>query len=61
MWRKALAFSALVLFGAGLTGCAINRFERREAWRDQAEQMCIARKLVQPTAARMQYDTSMNI
>ena len=50
MWRKALAFSALVLFGAGLTGCAINRFERREAWRDQAEQMCIARKLVQPTA-----------
>jgi hypothetical protein len=49
MWRKALAFSALVLFGAGLTGCAINRFERREAWRDQAEQMCIARKLVQPT------------
>ena len=50
MWRKVFAFSALALFGAGLTGCAINRFERREAWRDQAEQACIARKLVQPTA-----------
>ncbi len=50
MWRKVFAFSALALFGAGLTGCAINRFERREAWRDQAEQACIARKLVQPTS-----------
>ena len=49
MWRSVLAFSALALFGAGLTGCAINKFERRDAWRDQAEQVCLAKKLVEPT------------
>jgi len=50
MLRSVLACTALALFGASLTGCAINRFERREAWRDQAEQVCLARKLVAPTA-----------
>lgn len=49
MWRGVLAFSALALFGAGLTGCAVNRFERRDPWRDQAEQICLAKKLVQAT------------
>ncbi|WP_336485810.1 extensin family protein [Methylobacterium nigriterrae] len=49
MWRGVIAFSALALFGAGLTGCALNRFERREPWRDQAEQICLSKKLVQPT------------
>ncbi|GJE61971.1 extensin-like domain-containing protein [Methylobacterium trifolii] len=49
MWRSVFAFSALALFGAGLTGCALNKFERRDPWRDQAEQICLARKLVQTT------------
>lgn len=49
MWRSVLAFSALALFGAGLTGCAINTFERRDPWRDQAEQVCLAKKLVETT------------
>ncbi|GEP02809.1 extensin family protein [Methylobacterium oxalidis] len=49
MWRSVFALSALALVGAGLTGCALNRFERREPWRDQAEQVCLSRKLVQQT------------
>lgn len=49
MWRGVLAFSALALFGAGLTGCAVNHFERRDPWRDQAEQICLSKKRVQPT------------
>jgi len=47
MWRSVLAFSALALFGAGLTGCALNKFEQREPWRDQAEQACNAKRLVE--------------
>ncbi|WP_430911447.1 extensin family protein [Methylobacterium sp. sgz302541] len=46
MWRSVIAFSALALFGAGLTGCALNTFERREPWRDQAEQICLSKNLV---------------
>ncbi|MER2197743.1 extensin-like domain-containing protein, partial [Methylobacterium brachiatum] len=49
MWRGVSLFSALALFGAGLTACSINRFERRDPWRDQAEQVCLAKKLVEPT------------
>ncbi|KQP28372.1 extensin [Methylobacterium sp. Leaf469] len=47
MWRSVLAFSALALFGAGLTGCALNKFEQREPWRDQTEQACNAKRLVE--------------
>jgi len=50
MWRGVVAFSALALFGLGLTGCGLNRFEQREAWRAQAEEACLAQKLVQPSA-----------
>ncbi|MBX9933772.1 MAG: extensin family protein [Methylobacterium sp.] len=49
MWRSVLAFSALALVGAGLTGCALNRFEQREPWRDQAEQACLSKRLVETT------------
>jgi len=49
MWRGVIAFSALALFGAGLTGCALNKFERRDPWRDQAEQSCLSKGLVQTT------------
>ncbi|WP_238281293.1 extensin family protein, partial [Methylobacterium goesingense] len=49
MWRSVFAFSALTLFGAGLTGCALNKFEQREAWRDQTEQACNAKRLVETT------------
>jgi hypothetical protein len=49
MWRSVLAFSALALFGAGLTGCALNKFEQREPWRDQAEQACLSKRLVETT------------
>ena len=48
MWRGVSLFSALALFGAGLTACSINRFERRDPWRDQAEQVCLAKTLVEP-------------
>ena len=54
MWcrvrRSGFAVLGLALFGAGLTACAVNRFEARAPWRDQAENMCLARHLVQPTA-----------
>lgn len=46
MWRSVLAFSALALVGAGLTGCGRSAFERREPWRDQAEQICLSKRLV---------------
>ncbi|KQP50665.1 extensin [Methylobacterium sp. Leaf111] len=49
MWRSVFAFSALTLFGAGLTGCALNKFEQREPWRDQTEQACNAKRLVETT------------
>ncbi|GJE57551.1 extensin-like domain-containing protein [Methylobacterium thuringiense] len=50
MWRSVLAFSIPAMFLAGLAGCAVNRFEARAPWRDQAENMCIARGLVRPTS-----------
>ena len=50
MRRGVVAFSALALFGLGLTGCGLNRFDQREAWRTQAEEACLAQKLVQPSA-----------
>ncbi|MDB5644850.1 extensin family protein [Methylobacterium sp.] len=49
MWRSVFAFSGLALFGAGLTGCALNKFEQREPWRDQTEQACNAKRLVEAT------------
>lgn len=49
MRRSVHAFLAIALFGAALTACSINRFEQREPWRDQAEQVCLAKKLVTPT------------
>lgn len=49
MRRSVLAFSGLALFGAALTACSVNRFERRDPWRDQAEQVCLAKKLVTQT------------
>ncbi|WP_375459114.1 extensin family protein [uncultured Enterovirga sp.] len=42
--------SALVLLGAGLVGCGRFSFETREAWRVQAEEACLAAKLVAPSA-----------
>lgn len=50
MRRAIVAFSALTLVGLGLTGCGLFRFEQREAWRTEAEEACLARKLVVPTA-----------
>lgn len=49
MWRRVLAFSVLALVGAGLTGCGLGKFESREPWRDQTEQACNARHLVETT------------
>jgi hypothetical protein len=48
--RVVVAFSALTLVGVALTGCGIYRHEQREAWRTQAEEVCLAQKLVTPTA-----------
>jgi hypothetical protein len=50
MRRGYVAFSALALIGLVLTGCGGFHYEQREPWRAQAEQACIAQKLVQPTA-----------
>lgn len=50
MRRGSLALSALFLVGLGLTGCGVVRHEQREPWRTQAEEVCLAQKLVQPTA-----------
>ncbi|KQO49043.1 MULTISPECIES: extensin family protein [unclassified Methylobacterium] len=49
MWRSVLAFSVLGLIGAGLTGCGRSPFESREPWRDQTEQACNAKRLVETT------------
>ena len=50
MRRGFVAFVALSLVGLGLTGCGLFRFEQREPWRTQAEDACLAQRLVQPTA-----------
>lgn len=50
MRRGVVALSALALFGLGLAGCGLNRFAQREPWRAQAEEACLAQKLVQPSA-----------
>ena len=50
MRRVLVAFAALSLVGLGLTGCGLFRFEQREPWRAQAEEACLAQRLVQPSA-----------
>jgi len=50
MRRGLVAFVALSLVGLGLTGCGLFRFEQREPWRAQAEEACLAQRLVQPSA-----------
>jgi hypothetical protein len=50
MRRGFVAFFALSLLGVGLTGCGLFRFEQREPWRAQAEEACLAQRLVQPSA-----------
>lgn len=50
MRSRIVAFSILTLIGLGLSGCGLFRLEKREAWRDQAEQACLSQKAVQPTA-----------
>ena len=50
MRRGFVAFFALSLVGVGLTGCGLFRFEQREPWRAQAEEACLAQRLVQPSA-----------
>jgi len=50
MRRGLVAFVALLLVGLGLTGCGLFRFEQREPWRAQAEEACLAQRLVQPSA-----------
>ena len=49
MRRSVLAILALGLTGLGVTGCAVNRFREREPWRAQAEEQCLAQKLVVPS------------
>lgn len=50
MRNRIVAFSVLTLIGVGMAGCGLFRFERREAWRDQAEKACLAEQQVQPSA-----------
>ena len=50
MRRGSVALVALALIGVGLVGCGRFGFEQREAWRTQAEESCLAAKLVTPTA-----------
>ena len=50
MRRGCVAFGALALIGVLLVGCGRSAFETREPWRAQAEEACLAAKLVQPSA-----------
>src|ERR1044071_6689460 len=50
MRRGTVAYTALALIGLGLAGCGLYTFEKRAAWRDEAESACLSQKLVQPTA-----------
>ncbi|MEN3931242.1 extensin family protein [Microvirga sp. W0021] len=50
MRTRIFAFGVLTLVGVSLAGCGLFRFERREAWRDQVEQMCLQQHQVQQTA-----------
>jgi hypothetical protein len=50
MRRGGVAFLALALIGLGVTGCGLFRYEQREPWRAQAEEACLAQRLVQPSA-----------
>src|SRR3954468_5621218 len=50
MRRGVVAFSALALFGLGLAGCGISRYQQREPWRGQAEAACVSQKRVAPSA-----------
>lgn len=50
MRRGCVALSALGLIGIGLVGCGRGLFEEREPWRTQAEESCLAGRLVTPSA-----------
>src|SRR3954470_6971056 len=50
MRRGCVAFLALALVAVVLVGCGRFGFEQREPWRAQAEEACLASKLVTPTA-----------
>lgn len=50
MRRGCVAFLALALIAVALVGCGRFGFEQREPWRVQAEESCLAAKLVTPTA-----------
>lgn len=48
--RGCVALAALLLIFFGLSACGLFRFEKREAWRDEAENACLSQKLVQSSA-----------
>jgi Extensin-like protein C-terminus len=50
MRRGSVAFLVLASIGFALAGCGLFSYERRAAWRDQAEASCISQKLVPATA-----------
>jgi hypothetical protein len=50
MRRGCVAFLTLSLLGLALVGCGRFGGEQRAAWRTEAEEACLAQKLVQPTA-----------
>jgi hypothetical protein len=50
MRRGCVAFLTLSLVGLALVGCGRFGGEQRAAWRTEAEESCLAQKLVQPTA-----------
>jgi hypothetical protein len=50
MRRGCVAFLALALIAVALVGCGRFGVEQREPWRVQAEEACLASKLVTPSA-----------
>lgn len=50
MRRGYVAFGALALIGVAVVGCGRFAYETREPWRAQAEEACLASKLVAPSA-----------
>jgi hypothetical protein len=49
MWRCVGPYLAIPIVVLGLAGCRVFDFEQREPWRAEAEEQCIAQRLVQPS------------
>jgi hypothetical protein len=49
MARGVPAYFAIPIVALGLVGCRVFEYEQREPWRAEAEEQCVAQRLVQPS------------